>query len=127
MSPQQHHREKNMTIFSFIPLSHCITGSWMYKRGSSLFLENILPVCIFNSESLQQHKIFCSNVIFKKSRSKAFFLNKLHETGEQVSGQSEQILARVADSNSGGQKLPTKVEKNSEISCFEVLDVLFES
>ncbi len=25
----------------------------------------------------------------------------------------------------GGQKLPTKIEKNTEISCFEVLDVLF--
>jgi hypothetical protein len=25
----------------------------------------------------------------------------------------------------GGKKLPTEVEKNVEISCFEVLDVLF--
>ncbi len=29
------------------------------------------------------------------------------------------------DPDPGGQKLPTKVEKNLEISCFEVLDVLF--
>jgi hypothetical protein len=27
--------------------------------------------------------------------------------------------------NPGGQKLPTKKEKSSEISCFEVLDVFF--
>jgi hypothetical protein len=29
------------------------------------------------------------------------------------------------DPDPGGKKLPTKVEKNQEISCFEVLDVLF--
>jgi hypothetical protein len=29
------------------------------------------------------------------------------------------------DPDEGGQKLPTKEEKSSEISCFEVLDVLF--
>jgi hypothetical protein len=30
------------------------------------------------------------------------------------------------DPDPGGQKRPIKVEKNLEISCFEVLDVLFE-
>jgi hypothetical protein len=29
------------------------------------------------------------------------------------------------DPDQGEQKLPTKIEKSSEISCFEVLDVLF--
>jgi hypothetical protein len=29
------------------------------------------------------------------------------------------------DTDPGGQKCPTKVGKNSEISCFQVLDVLF--
>jgi hypothetical protein len=29
------------------------------------------------------------------------------------------------DPGPGGQKLPTKIEKILEISCFEVLDVLF--
>jgi hypothetical protein len=29
------------------------------------------------------------------------------------------------DPDPGGQKLPTKIEKGEEISCFEVLDVLF--
>jgi hypothetical protein len=32
---------------------------------------------------------------------------------------------RNPDPDPGGQKLPTKAEKNYEISCFEVLDVLF--
>jgi hypothetical protein len=32
---------------------------------------------------------------------------------------------RNPDPDPGGQKLPIKVGKNSEISCFEVLDVLF--
>jgi hypothetical protein len=30
-----------------------------------------------------------------------------------------------SDPDSGGQKRPTEVEKYLEISCFEVLDVLF--
>ncbi len=29
------------------------------------------------------------------------------------------------DTDTRGQKLPTKIEKSKEISCFEVLDVLF--
>jgi hypothetical protein len=29
------------------------------------------------------------------------------------------------DPDPGGQKLPTKIEKSTEFSCFEVLDVLF--
>jgi hypothetical protein len=29
------------------------------------------------------------------------------------------------DPDPGGQKLPTKIEKSEEISCFEILDVLF--
>ncbi len=35
------------------------------------------------------------------------------------------LLSRVADPDPVGHKWPTKVGKNSEISCFEVLDVLF--
>jgi hypothetical protein len=30
-----------------------------------------------------------------------------------------------ADPDPGGKKLPTKIEKSTEFSCFEVLDVLF--
>ncbi len=29
------------------------------------------------------------------------------------------------DPDPGGQKLPTKIEKSKEFSCFEVLDILF--
>ncbi len=35
------------------------------------------------------------------------------------------ILPRVVDPDTGGQKLPTNIERNKEYSCFEVLDVLF--
>jgi hypothetical protein len=31
----------------------------------------------------------------------------------------------LLDPDPGGQKLPTKIEKSRELSCFEVLDVLF--
>jgi hypothetical protein len=41
------------------------------------------------------------------------------------SGQWIRIRILNPDPVSGGQKLLTKVEKNVEISCFEVLDVLF--
>jgi hypothetical protein len=30
------------------------------------------------------------------------------------------------DPDTGGQKLPPKIEKSKEFSCFEVLDVLFK-
>jgi hypothetical protein len=33
--------------------------------------------------------------------------------------------SRVADPDPGGQNLPTEKEKSDEISCFELLDVLF--
>jgi hypothetical protein len=35
------------------------------------------------------------------------------------------IRIQIADPDPGGQKLPTKIEKSTEFSCFEVLDVLF--
>ncbi len=35
------------------------------------------------------------------------------------------IRIRNLDPDPGGQKGPTKVEKNQGISCFEALDVLF--
>ncbi len=35
------------------------------------------------------------------------------------------IRIQIADPDSGGQKCPTKIEKSTEFSCFEVLDVLF--
>jgi hypothetical protein len=35
------------------------------------------------------------------------------------------VNTSVSDPNQGGQKLPIKVGKKEEISCFEVLDVLF--
>jgi hypothetical protein len=41
------------------------------------------------------------------------------------SGQWIRIRIRNPDPDPGGQKLPTKVEKNSKSSCFEVLDGLF--
>ncbi len=41
------------------------------------------------------------------------------------SGQWIRICILNPDPDPRGQKGPTKVEKNLEISCFEVLDVLF--
>jgi hypothetical protein len=35
------------------------------------------------------------------------------------------IRIQIADPDPGGQKLPTKIEKSTEFSCFEVLDALF--
>jgi hypothetical protein len=35
------------------------------------------------------------------------------------------IRIQTLDPDPGGQKLPTKIEKRKEFSCFEVLDVLF--
>jgi hypothetical protein len=37
------------------------------------------------------------------------------------------IRIQIADTDPdpGGQKWPTKIEKSTEFSCFEVLDVLF--
>ncbi len=35
------------------------------------------------------------------------------------------IRIQIADSDPGEQKWPTKIEKSTEFSCFEVLDVLF--
>jgi hypothetical protein len=32
---------------------------------------------------------------------------------------------QITDPDPGGQKLPTKIEKSTELSCFEVLDVFF--
>jgi hypothetical protein len=47
----------------------------------------------------------------------------------QVSGSGSRfgilIQVRNPDPDAGGQKWPTKIEKSEEISCFEVLDVLF--
>jgi hypothetical protein len=34
-------------------------------------------------------------------------------------------LFELLDPDPGGQKLPTKIEKSPEFSCFLVLDVLF--
>jgi hypothetical protein len=34
------------------------------------------------------------------------------------------IRIQIADPDAGGQKWPTKIEKSTEFSCFEVLDVL---
>jgi hypothetical protein len=42
-----------------------------------------------------------------------------------LSGQLIRIRIRNQDPNPGGQKLPTKLGKNYDILCFEVLDVLF--
>jgi len=46
---------------------------------------------------------------------------------QNVTYQYRWIRIRIpnTDPDPGGQKLPKKVEKISEISCFEVLDVLF--
>jgi hypothetical protein len=41
------------------------------------------------------------------------------------SGQWIRKRIRNPDPDPGGQKLTTRVETNLEISCFEVLDVLF--
>jgi hypothetical protein len=41
------------------------------------------------------------------------------------SGQLIRIRNQNPDPDPGGQKLLTKVGKNCEISCFEVLDILF--
>jgi hypothetical protein len=35
------------------------------------------------------------------------------------------IRIQIADPDPGGKKLPTKIEKSTEFSCFEVLDVIF--
>jgi hypothetical protein len=35
------------------------------------------------------------------------------------------IRIQIPDPDPGRQKLPTKIEKSLEFSCFEVLDVLF--
>ncbi len=35
------------------------------------------------------------------------------------------IRIQIADPDPVGQKWPTKIEKSTEFSCFEVLDVLF--
>ncbi len=35
------------------------------------------------------------------------------------------IQIAYPDPDPGGQKLPTTIEKSTEFSCFEVLDVLF--
>ncbi len=35
------------------------------------------------------------------------------------------IRIQIADPDPGGEKRPTKIEKNTEFSCFEAQDVLF--
>ena len=35
------------------------------------------------------------------------------------------IRIQIADPAPGEEKLPTKIEKSTEFSCYEVLDVLF--
>jgi hypothetical protein len=53
-----------------------------------------------------------------------YFL-KYDQSFDYAKQQKYRIRIRNLDADSGGQKWPTKIEKHQEISCFEVLNVLF--
>jgi hypothetical protein len=59
-------------------------------------------------------------------RSVNWFRNQFCPSPSMILGLDLDSIRSVdPDPDSVGQKWPTKVEKNYEISCFEVLDVLF--